>query len=196
MIEFVKPAGGGNSTMNVWSPLTRSNSAIVNGTTYTSTSNCGTYSPSSPWQTGVALPTDGVIYVQSVPSLTTDPNYWPATFTGSTGTDGVTSSANNNLTAASGPFAAADVGQAIFIGGTGAGGSDQCRTITAYNSKTSVTYSGAAIATGTRTYDISPVALSCADSTVINDTTPRSRPQRLPRPVHTNVVLELGGNAH
>ena len=52
MIEFVKPAGGGNSTMNVWSPLTRSNSAIVNGTTYTSTSNCGTYSPSSPWQTG------------------------------------------------------------------------------------------------------------------------------------------------
>ena len=79
MIEFVKPAGAGNSTMNVWSPLTVSNSAIVNGTTYSSTSACGSYSPSHPWQTGIALPSDGVIYVQSVPSLSTDPNCWPAT---------------------------------------------------------------------------------------------------------------------
>jgi hypothetical protein len=76
MIEFVKPAAaGGPSTMNVWSPLTQSNSAYVNSTTYTSTANCGTYSPSSPWQTGVALPPDGVIYVQSVPSNTQDANY-------------------------------------------------------------------------------------------------------------------------
>jgi len=79
MIEFVKPAGGGTSTMNVWSPLTKANSALVGSTTYTSTANCGTYSPGSPWQTGISLPSDGVIYVQSVPSLSTDPNYWPAT---------------------------------------------------------------------------------------------------------------------
>lgn len=84
MIEFVKPAAaGGPSTMNVWSPLTRANAAqeTVLGvpTVFTSTSNCGTYSPSSPWQKGVALPADGVIYVQSLPSNVNDPNYWSTT---------------------------------------------------------------------------------------------------------------------
>ena len=69
--------------MNVWSPLTRANAAqeTVLGvpTVFTSTSNCGTYSPSSPWQKGVALPADGVIYVQSLPSNVNDPNYWSTT---------------------------------------------------------------------------------------------------------------------
>jgi hypothetical protein len=68
MIEFVK--GG---TMNVWSPLTKNTEPdFVSGTK----SSCGTFSPSSPFYTGASLPNDGVIYVQTVPGNTSDPNYW------------------------------------------------------------------------------------------------------------------------
>jgi len=66
MIEFVK--GG---TMNVWSPLsekTEPNYRLSSGTA----ASCGTFSPSSPWQTGIPVPSSnpslnqsGVIYVQS-----------------------------------------------------------------------------------------------------------------------------------
>jgi hypothetical protein len=73
MIEFVPPTTGATqSTMNVWSPLTVKSGYSAGNPS----SACGTYSPSSPWQTGISLPADGVIYVQSVPSKTTDPNYW------------------------------------------------------------------------------------------------------------------------
>jgi len=56
MIEFV--AGG---TMNVWSPLSQSTEPnFTSGTA----ADCGTFTPSQPWQTGLTVPPDGVIYVQ------------------------------------------------------------------------------------------------------------------------------------
>ena len=165
MIEFVKPVGSANSTMNVWSPLTRSNSAVVNGTTYTSTSSCGTYSPSSPWQTGLALPSDGVIYVQSVPAATTDPNYW-ATTPSAEGSNGSTSAANSTLTASAGTFTAAMVNQPIYIGGS----ANVYRTIATYVSSSSVTYSGSSVGTHSSTYYCVGSALPCADATVVNGT--------------------------
>jgi len=58
MIELVT-SGSGTTTMNVWSPLS-------SGPTTTSTcSNSGTFSTGSPFITGIALPADGVIYVQN-----------------------------------------------------------------------------------------------------------------------------------
>src|SRR6202041_2043628 len=65
MIELV--SGG---TMNVWSPLTKNTEPDGNPTA------CGKFTPQSPWQTGLSLPSDGVIFVQSVPGSPTDPNYW------------------------------------------------------------------------------------------------------------------------
>jgi len=58
MIELVT-SGGGTTTMNVWSPLSST------PTTTSTCSNGGTFSTSSPFITGIALPADGVIYVQS-----------------------------------------------------------------------------------------------------------------------------------
>lgn len=56
MIEFVK--GG---TMNVWSPLTQNTEPANPTQPYT---GCGTYSPGQPWQTGIAVPSGAVIYVE------------------------------------------------------------------------------------------------------------------------------------
>ncbi len=71
MIEFVQ--GG---TMNVWSPL--SQSTEPNYSTGTA-ANCGTFTPSQPWQTGLPVPSNspsfnqsGVIYVEG--EQTTGPN--------------------------------------------------------------------------------------------------------------------------
>jgi len=64
MIEFVK--GG---TMNVWSPLSEETEPHWSTGT---PAQCGSFSPSQPWQTGLPVPVDsptlnqsGVIYVQS-----------------------------------------------------------------------------------------------------------------------------------
>jgi hypothetical protein len=64
MIEFVK--GG---TMNVWSPLSEQTEPHYSTGT---PAQCGSFSPSQPWQTGLPVPVDsptlnqsGVIYVQS-----------------------------------------------------------------------------------------------------------------------------------
>jgi hypothetical protein len=166
MIEFVKPVGSANSTMNVWSPLTRANSAVVNGTTYTSSSSCGSYSPSSPWQTGLSILSDGVIYVQSVPASSTDPNYW-ATTPSAEGPDGSTSNSNTTLTANSGPFTSAMVGQPIYVGG-----SVIPRTIATYTSTKSITYSGSTLGNHSGLYYCVGTALACADATVVNGTPP------------------------
>jgi hypothetical protein len=60
MIEFVK--GG---TMNVWSPLSQNTEpAYGTGQASGSQPNCGTFTPALPWQTGIAIPPSGVIYVE------------------------------------------------------------------------------------------------------------------------------------
>jgi hypothetical protein len=65
MIELDYNQGGDQkTTLNVWSPLSRS------------TDGCGTFSPSTAFQTGIALPPNGVVYVQDTPATPTDPNYW------------------------------------------------------------------------------------------------------------------------
>ncbi len=69
MIELVT-SGGGPTTMDVWSPL----STAAMGTTSTC-SNGSTFSPSTPFITGIALPSDGVVYVQSCTGCS-----WPGTF--------------------------------------------------------------------------------------------------------------------
>lgn len=90
MIEFV-----GNGTMNVWSPLTQNTEPdLPNGDTAAS---CGTFSPSNPWQTGLSLPPDGVIYVQSVPSDPSDPNYWSSIPTVGSGSGQVASGSGTAL---------------------------------------------------------------------------------------------------
>lgn len=57
IIEFVK--GG---TMNVWSPLSQNTNPDNPGGA--SAADCGTYSPGQPYQTGIPVPTGGVIYVE------------------------------------------------------------------------------------------------------------------------------------
>jgi hypothetical protein len=64
MIQFVK--GG---TMNVWSPLSQSTEP---NWSIGSQANCGTFSPSLPWQVGLPVPSDAVIYVEGEQS--TGPN--------------------------------------------------------------------------------------------------------------------------
>lgn len=67
-----------------------------------------------------------------------------------TDTDGATNVGNNNLTSVAAKFTAGMVGAGIFIGGV-----NVWRLITAFNSSTSITYSGAAIATASgRTWTI------------------------------------------
>lgn len=76
MIELVYTSTGGEH-MDVWSPL----SHVTSGSTAT-THPCGSglFSPESAWVTGIAIPSDGVIYVQNVPTLSSDVNYTsPAT---------------------------------------------------------------------------------------------------------------------
>jgi hypothetical protein len=77
MIEFVK--GG---TMNVWSPL--SQNTEPNYTTGTQ-ADCGKFTPSQPWVTGLPVPVDspsinesGVIYVQSEQSSGANSGYQTA----------------------------------------------------------------------------------------------------------------------
>lgn len=69
MIELIDTSG--TETMDVWSPLSKK-------TDFSGGSNCGTgkFSPTNAFQTGIALPADDVIYVQNVPSSSSDPNYW------------------------------------------------------------------------------------------------------------------------
>jgi hypothetical protein len=74
MIELVDTSGV--ETMDVWSPLSKK-------TSYGGAS-CGTFSQTTAFQTGIKIPStangdDGVIYVQNVPTLATDPNYWTPT---------------------------------------------------------------------------------------------------------------------
>ncbi len=57
MIELVTTAG--TTTMNVWSPLSSS------PTTTSACSGGGTFSATNPFITGIPLPSDGVVYVQS-----------------------------------------------------------------------------------------------------------------------------------
>ena len=74
MIEFVQ--GG---TMNVWSPLSQNTEPNYSSGTRAS---CGTFTPASPWQTGIAVPAStpmlnqsGVIYVQSEQSSGANSGY-------------------------------------------------------------------------------------------------------------------------
>ncbi len=74
MIELVY--SGGAAHMDVWSPLSKQTDMAS-----TSATACGNgqFSPTNAWVTGIALPTDGVVYVQNVPLATADPNYWSST---------------------------------------------------------------------------------------------------------------------
>jgi hypothetical protein len=58
MIELVY--SGGTTTMDVWSPLSSNTT-----TTTSACSNGSTFSTSNPFITGIALPSDGVVYVQN-----------------------------------------------------------------------------------------------------------------------------------
>ncbi|HUZ22065.1 MAG TPA: hypothetical protein VMU75_16015 [Acidimicrobiales bacterium] len=63
MIELVTPSSG-TTTMNVWSPL----STVAGGTV----SSCGggSFSATTPWVTGIALPSNGIVYVTGATSST------------------------------------------------------------------------------------------------------------------------------
>lgn len=74
MIEFV--SGG---TMNIWSPLTQNTEPNYSSGT---AANCGTFSPSLPWQTGLPVPVNapssnqsGVIYVEGEQSSGANSGY-------------------------------------------------------------------------------------------------------------------------
>lgn len=86
----------------------------------------------------------------------TDANGGTSKTVRSTDTDGVTNVGNNHLTSVAAKFVAGDVGHGINI-------NSNWRLITAFNSATSVDYSGAPIATGTgRTWTIGGPFLTIA----------------------------------
>ena len=83
MIELVTDTSTNLTTMDVWSPLSRSTDGcgtFAPGTSSSPPAACaGEYTPSDAtgaWQTGIALPPNGVVYVQNVPASSTDANYW------------------------------------------------------------------------------------------------------------------------
>lgn len=75
-----------NGTMNVKSPFTkytRIGDAAATNALATAPAECGSISAlKSPAGATIAVPANNVIYVQNVPSVTTDANYWPSSGTG------------------------------------------------------------------------------------------------------------------
>jgi Tfp pilus assembly protein PilX len=85
MIELVY--NGTTETMNVWSPLSKKTN--FDSTTPTACGN-GQFSLSNAWVTGIAMPADGVVYVQNAPTASTDPNYWSDAALNAIGSSSVT----------------------------------------------------------------------------------------------------------
>ncbi len=86
-----------NGTMNVKSPytkFTRIGDAAATKALATAPAECGTISQlTSPAGATIAVPSNNVVYVQNVPTVTTDANYWPSSGAGSIPT-GFTCTAN------------------------------------------------------------------------------------------------------
>jgi hypothetical protein len=85
------PPNNANIQREVDPAFTANPGCLYAGPTKIVFKNNGTMDVTSPWTrdksrcgvgTGIAIPTNGVIYVQTVPTITTAPNYWAANATG------------------------------------------------------------------------------------------------------------------